>query len=79
MSNLAEGFERANRSEFHQYIVIAKASCAEVRSQLYVALDAGYLTESQFSHLTQLAHEVARLLGGLRSSVQRQRDEQRKP
>jgi four helix bundle protein len=31
MSNLAEGFERGSRSEFHQFIVIAKGSCAEVR------------------------------------------------
>ena len=41
MSNLAEGFDRAGRSEFHQFLVIAKGSSAEVRSHLYVALDVG--------------------------------------
>ena len=43
MSNLAEGFERGRTTEFHQYISTAKGSCAEVRSQLYVAWDASYL------------------------------------
>ena len=45
MSNLAEGFDRGGRSEFHQFVVIAKGSCAEVRSQLYVALDVEYITK----------------------------------
>ncbi|PIQ94674.1 MAG: four helix bundle protein [Nitrospirae bacterium CG_4_10_14_0_8_um_filter_41_23] len=73
MSNLAEGFERGSRSEFHQFIVIAKGSCAEVRSQLYIALDVGYITQEQFDHVSTLAIEVSRIIGGLRSSVQKQR------
>src|SRR4030067_1196934 len=58
MSNLAEGFERGSRKEFHQFIVIAKASCAEVRSQLYVALDIGYITKDIFDEVNKLALEV---------------------
>ena len=74
MANIAEGFERAGRAEFHQFLSTAKASCAEVRSHLYVALDAGYLTPDQFQNLQGLAAEVGRILGGLRSAVQKQRD-----
>lgn len=48
MSNIAEGFERGNPREFHQFLSVAKGSCAEVRAKLYVALDAGYLDEEQF-------------------------------
>jgi len=75
MSNIAEGFDRGSRPEFHKFLVIAKGSCAEVRSQLYVALDCGYLDQPDFERLVELAHEVARIVGGLRASVQRQRDE----
>ena len=72
MSNLAEGFERGSRSEFHKFIVIAKASCAEVRSQLYVALDVGYITQAIFHEVLNLATEVSRIIGGLRSAVKKQ-------
>jgi four helix bundle protein len=77
MANLAEGFERGGRAEFHHFVSTAKASCAEVRSHLYVALDAGYLDEPEFQALRGSAEELARVLGGLRAALQRQRDAQR--
>jgi len=43
MSNIAEGYERGGNREFLQFLAIAKGSCGEVRCQLYVALDQGYL------------------------------------
>ncbi|MDT8318757.1 MAG: four helix bundle protein [bacterium] len=77
MSNIAEGFDRGGRPEFHQYLVVAKASCAEVRSQLYVALDAGYLSDELFDRLFCMADEVSRIVNGLRSAVKKQRDKDR--
>ena len=71
MSNLAEGFERNGQREFLQFLSTAKASCAEVRSQLYIAFDVGYLDRSQFDHLFALAEEVGRVIGGLRASIKR--------
>ena len=73
MSNIAEGFERGGRNEFHQFLVVAKASCAEVRSQLYVALDTGYLNREMFDQIMNLSLEVTRIVAGLRSAVAKQR------
>ena len=73
MSNIAEGFERGGRGEFHQFLSTAKGSCAEVRSQLYVALDVDYLKQSDFDQLLAQAEEVGRIVGGLRAAVGRQR------
>jgi four helix bundle protein len=73
MANLAEGFERGKRTEFHQFISIAKSSCAEVRSHLYVALDARYLISHQFDLTMAKAKELSLILGGLRVAVAKQR------
>ena len=69
MSNLAEGFERGSAADFHRFITIAKASCAEVRSQLYVALDIGYLSKNEFEKLLIQTEEVSKIIGGLKTSV----------
>ena len=74
MASIAEGFESGRPAEFHQYLSVAKASCAELRSHLYVALDAQYLAKVDFDLLRSDAEEAGRILGGLRESVQRRRD-----
>jgi four helix bundle protein len=69
----AESFERGGLGEFHQFLSTAKASCAELRSQLYVALDVGYIEAQTFQELRTQSEEVGRIIGGLRVSIAKQR------
>lgn len=62
MLNIAEGFARKTNKEFNQFLVIAHGSSAEVQSALYVALDQGYMTSSEFDTLYRLADEVSRMI-----------------
>jgi len=62
MSNIAEGFESRTRNLFMDYLGRAKASAAEVRCQLYIARDVGYLDELQFAALYDLSDKVIRQL-----------------
>jgi len=66
LSNSAEGLDRGNPGEFHQFSVFAKGSCTELQSSLYIAVDAG---EGQGQGFFSKANERARILGGLRVSV----------
>ena len=65
MSNIAEGFERGGDKEFFQFVSLAKGSSGEVRAQLYVALDAGYIDQQTFSRLSDMATQINRMLAGL--------------
>jgi four helix bundle protein len=65
MSNIAEGFERDGTKEFIQFLSVAKGSSGELRSQLYVALDQGYLEKERFERLLGIVLETSRMIGGL--------------
>ncbi len=72
MSNLAEGFEHTSHAEFLRFVNIAKASAAEVRSQIYLAHEIGYLDATTFQTSLQQIHELGRIIGGLRAALYRQ-------
>jgi four helix bundle protein len=76
MSNIAEGYECDVSAQFVRYLSYAKGSAGEVRAQLYVALDAGYLSPDAFGQLSDLAdkcgRQIYRLAAYLRSLPPRQ-------
>ena len=64
MSNIAAGFELGGDKEFIQFLSLAKGSAGEIRSQLYVALDQQYLSQTQFDDLANQAVQIGKLLAG---------------
>lgn len=69
MANIAEGFERPSSADFARYLVIAKGSCGELRSHMYVAVDAGYVVSADGVRLTALTEETSRIIAGLLKST----------
>jgi four helix bundle protein len=70
MSNIAEGFERGATTEFIQFLYIAKGSCGEVRAQLQVALDQGYIVPEQHSALVDLARRTSGMISNFIAHLQ---------
>lgn len=62
MANIAEGFIRRSHKEFIQFLYIAMASSAEVRSHLYVALDQRYINQKQFDEIYDQADKAGRMI-----------------
>ena len=65
MSNVAEGFERGGNQEFVQFLYVAKASCGEVRSQLYVAADQSYIAQKDCEDLTKSFKRLSVMISNL--------------
>jgi len=64
MSNIAEGFESRTQPLFNDYLGRAKASAGELRAQVYIGKDIGYLNEVEFSQLFELCDKCSRQIAG---------------
>ncbi len=63
-SNIAEGFERGTKQEFIQFLYIARGSCGELRSQLSIAKEIGYLEDKEFEKLYNVSKKVSKQING---------------
>lgn len=62
LSNIAEGFDRGTRNEFVDALFIAKGEAGEVRAQLYIASDRGYVSADILKKGLGLTDECSRLI-----------------
>ena len=65
MNNIAEGFERGGDNEFRHFLFIAKGSCSEVRSMLYLSLSLDYIKKDDFNKFYRLSEDISKILSGL--------------
>ena len=64
MSNIAEGFTSHSKASFIKFLIYARSSSSEVKSQLYVALDQGYIKQEEFNKTYEQSSKTARLING---------------
>jgi four helix bundle protein len=68
-SNVAEGSERGSTKDFAHFLNIAKGSCGELRTQLYIARKLDFLAKATFDALIKESKELSKMLEGLRRSM----------
>jgi len=65
MNNIAEGFDGGSNAEFVKFLRYSQRSCSEVQSQLYIALDQGYITQAEFDAIYNQVAVTHAKVGGL--------------
>ena len=65
-SNIAEGIERESDREVVRFLMIAKGSCGELRTQIYIGMDIGYIQKATGHAWLQETKEISAMLVGLK-------------
>jgi len=80
MHNTAEGFDSESNPEFVRFLRYSKRSCTEVQSELYVALDQEYITNSEFQDVyDHAARTRAAIRGFIKYLVSYDQNKRKKP
>jgi four helix bundle protein len=66
MDNIAEGFDDSSTKEFIRFLGYSQRSCSEVQSQLYRAIDCGYIDKKQFESVNDLSSDCRKQIKGFR-------------
>jgi four helix bundle protein len=64
-SNIAEGMERGTTKDCIKFLQYAKGSCAELRTQIYIGIEIGYIPEDTGNNWIQNTREISAMLVGL--------------
>jgi len=64
-SNIAEGKERETVAEFIRYLYIAKGSAGELKTQLLIAEDIGYVSQERAQNLRMKVEALSAMVGAL--------------
>ncbi|MDP2279477.1 MAG: four helix bundle protein [Nitrospirota bacterium] len=61
-SNIAEGYERNSNKEFIQYLHIAKGSCSELRTHIYLGIQIGLISQTLGNILLESTRKISAML-----------------
>jgi len=73
MANIAEGFGRQSKTEFIRFLDIARGSCSETQSHLFVCKDLGYLDQNGFNEFLSQCQKIGKIMTGLMNSLKNKR------
>jgi four helix bundle protein len=75
-SQIACGKEWGSAAEFIRFLGEAKASAAELRTQLVISRELGYLPEGDFLDFEDKINRISAMIGGLIRAIRKRREDQ---